>query len=140
MDQNSHVLDILVQRRREKEAAKRFSRKLLKRLTYVPRVIVTGQLKNDSAAKHEVLPSVEHRQHKCLNNRVENSQQPARQRERPMQGCKSPEHVQPFLAGHSPIAQHFHLHRYCLSAPYARQKMGNRFPPWQEITRLPSAA
>jgi putative transposase len=59
-----------VQRRRDKQAAKKFFRKLLKGLTYVPRVIVTDQLKSYGAAKREFLPSVEHRQHRYLNNRV----------------------------------------------------------------------
>src|SRR5262245_23244263 len=68
VDQDGNVLDILVQRRRNKAAAKKFFRKLLKGLTYVPRVIVTDKLKSYGAAKREVLPSVEHRQHRYLNN------------------------------------------------------------------------
>jgi len=82
VDQDGHVLDILVQRQRDKKAAKKFFRKPLKRLTYVPRVIVTDKLRSYGAAKQEVLPSVEHRQHRYLNNRAENSHQPTRQRER----------------------------------------------------------
>ena len=65
------MLDILVQRRRDKKAAKKFFRKLLKGLTYVPRVIVTDKLKSYGAAKREILPGVEHRQHRYLNNRAE---------------------------------------------------------------------
>ena len=86
VDQEGNVLDILVQRRRNKRAAKKFLRKLLKGLTYVPRVIVTDKLKSYGAAKREILPGVEHRQHRYLNNRAENSHQPIRQRERRMQG------------------------------------------------------
>jgi putative transposase len=67
VDQESHVLDILVQRRRDKHAAKTFFRKLLKGLTYVPRVIITDQLKSYGAAKRDILPGVEHRQHRYLN-------------------------------------------------------------------------
>jgi len=67
VDQDSHVLDILVQNRRNKKAAKKFFRKLLKRLTYVPRVIITDKLKSYGAAKQEILPGVEHRQHRYLN-------------------------------------------------------------------------
>jgi putative transposase len=66
VDQDGHVLDILMQRRRDKHAAKKFFRKLLKGLTYVPRVISTDQLASYSAAKREILPSVEHRQHRYL--------------------------------------------------------------------------
>jgi putative transposase len=71
VDQEGQVLDILVQRRRDKWAAKKFFRKLLKGLTYVPRVIVTDKLKSYGAAKREILPGVEHRQHRSLNNRAE---------------------------------------------------------------------
>jgi putative transposase len=80
VDQDGHVLDILVQRRRNKKAAKKFFRKLLKGCQYVPRVIVTDQLKSYGAAKRDILPSVEHRQHRYLNNRAENRHQPTRQR------------------------------------------------------------
>jgi putative transposase len=73
VDQNGYVLDILVQRRRDTAAAKKFFQKLIKGLTYVPRVIVTDQLKSYGAALRELLPRVEHRQHRYLNNRAENS-------------------------------------------------------------------
>src|ERR1700730_6164163 len=63
VDQDGNVLDILVQSRRNKHAAKRFFRKLLKGLQYVPRVIITDKLKSYGAAKREILPGVEHRQH-----------------------------------------------------------------------------
>jgi putative transposase len=72
VDQDGNVLDILVQSRRSKRVAKRFFRKLLKGLQYVPRVIITDKLKSYGAAKREILPGVEHRQHKGLNNRAEN--------------------------------------------------------------------
>jgi putative transposase len=98
VDQDGHVLDILVQSRRNKKAAKKFFRKLLKGLRYVPRVIVTDKLKSYGAAKQEILPDVEHRQHRYLNNRAENSHRPTRQRERRMQGFKSPGHAQRFLS------------------------------------------
>jgi putative transposase len=98
VDQDGHILNILVQCRRDKQAAKRFFRKLLKRLTYVPRVIVTDKLKSYEAAKQEVLASVEHRQHRYLNNRAENSHQPSRQREWRMQRFNSPGHAQRFLS------------------------------------------
>jgi putative transposase len=97
VDQEGHVLDILVQRRRDKKAAKKFFRKLLKGLTYVPRVLITDKLKSYGAAKREILPGMEHRQRKYLNNRAENSYQPTRQRERRMQGFKSPGHAHHYL-------------------------------------------
>ena len=90
VDQDDNVLDILVQSRRNKQAAKKFFRKLLKGCQYVPRVIITDKLKSYGAAKREILPGVEHRQSRYLNNRCENSHRPTRQRERRMQGFKSP--------------------------------------------------
>jgi transposase-like protein len=73
-------------------------------LTYVPRVVITDKLKSYGAAKREILPGVEHRQHRYLNNRAENSHQPTRQRERRMQGFKSPGHAQRFLSVYGLIA------------------------------------
>ena len=140
VDQEGHVLDILVQRRRDKQAAKQFFRKLLKGLAYVPRVIVTDKLKSYAAAKREILPGVEHRQHRYLNNRAENSHQPTRQRERHMQRFKSPGQAQRFLSAYGPFAQHFRLHRHRFAAPAYRQELGTRFQVWQEITTLVLAA
>src|SRR5256712_12589048 len=71
VDQDDNVLDILVQSRRNKHAAKKFFHKLLKGLRYVPRVIITDKLKSYGAAKRELLPGVQHRQHRYLNNRAE---------------------------------------------------------------------
>ncbi|GAC1355337.1 MAG: hypothetical protein NVSMB42_13650 [Herpetosiphon sp.] len=82
VDQHGTILGILVQSRRNKKAAKQFFRKVLKGCQYVPRVIITDKLPSYGAAKREILPGVEHRQHKRLNNRAENSHQPTRQRER----------------------------------------------------------
>ena len=134
------MLDILVQRRRDTHAAKTFFRKLLKGCRYVPRVLITDKLKSYGAAKREILPGVAHRQHRYLNNRAENSHQPTRQRERRLQGFKSPGHAQRFLAAYGPIAQHFRPRRHLLSAPIYRQEMKQRFHTWQEITSLPTAA
>jgi putative transposase len=140
VDQDGNVLDILVQRRRDKHAAKKFFRKLLKGLRYVPRVLITDQLKSYGAAKREILPGVEHRQHRYLNNRAENSHQPTRQRERRMQGFKSPGHAQRFLSAYGPIAQHFRPRRHRLPASEYRQEMAHRFQIWREITGTPMTA
>ncbi|GGW57375.1 hypothetical protein GCM10010503_38400 [Streptomyces lucensis JCM 4490] len=78
VDQDGNVLDILVQSRRDKTAARRFFRRLMKKTRSVPRVIVTDKLRSYGAAHREVMPSVEHRSHKGLNNRAENSHQPTR--------------------------------------------------------------
>jgi putative transposase len=140
VDQEGNVLDILVQSRRNKQAAKTFFKKLLKSLHYVPRVVITDKLKSYGAAKREILPGVEHRQHRSLNNRAENSHQPMRQRERHMQGFKSPGHAQRFLAVYGPIAQHFRPRRHLFSAPEYRQEMQKRFQVWGEITNTEMAA
>ena len=103
IDQDGNVLDILVQRRRDKRVAKKLFRKLLKGLLYVPRVLITDKLKSYGAAKPEFLPEVEHRQHWYLNNRAENSHQPTRQREHRIQRFKSPGQAQRFLSAHGPI-------------------------------------
>ncbi|WP_370458761.1 DDE-type integrase/transposase/recombinase [Asaia sp. As-1742] len=73
MDQEGNTLDVLLQWRRSKKAAVRFFRKLLKRLHYVPRVMVTDKCPSYGAARKELLRSVEHRQSRYLNNRVEMS-------------------------------------------------------------------
>jgi putative transposase len=107
VDQDGEVLDILVQSRRNKRAAKKFFRKLLKVLQYIPRVIVTDKLRSYAAAKAEILPSVQHEQHAGLNNRAENSHQPTRERERRMRGFKSPGQAQRFLSAFGVIASFF---------------------------------
>ncbi len=134
VDQDGHVLDILVQARRDKRAAVKFLRKLLKDLAYVPRVLITDKLASYGAAKREVLPSVEHRQHKRLNNRAENSHQPTRERERRMRRFKSPGHAQRFLATYGPIAAHFRPRRHRLRAHDYRQVRDARFQSWRDVT------
>ena len=136
VDQDGRVLDILVQSRRNKKAAKKFFKKLLKGLQYAPRVIITDRLRSYGAAKEELLPGVEHRQHKGLNNRAENSHQPTRERKRRMQRFKSPGHAQKFLSAYSFIASHFRPRRHLLSAPAYRQEMRQRFTSWREVTGL----
>jgi len=98
VDADGNVLDILLQRHRDKAAAKKLLLKLLKQQGFVPRVLVTDKLKSYSPAKRELLPSIEHRQHKGLNNRAEASHQPTRFTERRMQRFKSSGQAQRFLS------------------------------------------
>jgi putative transposase len=140
VDQDGNVLDILVQSRRNKAAAKKFFRKLLKGSQYIPRVLITDKLASYRAAKQEVLPSVEHRQHKRLNNRAENSHQPTRQRERVMRRFKSPGHAQRFLAAHALIRGHFCPRRHRLGAKQYRDVRQERFVVWNTITGVQMAA
>ena len=109
-------------------------------LSPLPRVIITDKLKSYGAAKREILPGVEHRQHRYLNNRAENAHQPTGQRERRMQGFKSAGHAQRFLAAYGPIAQHFRPRRHRFSAPEYRQQIRKRFQVWEEITGMRIAA
>ncbi len=140
VDQDGTVLDILVQPRRDKWAATKFFRKLLKGLEYVPRVVITDKLASYDAAKREVLPSVAHRRHKGLNNRAENSHQPTRERERRMRRFKSPGHAQRFLAAYGPIAAHFRPRRHRLTAAAYRETRDERFATWRAVTGTPALA
>lgn len=97
VDANGYVLNALLQNRRNKAAALRLMRKLLKGQGTTPRVLVTDKLRSYSAAKAELMPGVEHRSHKGLNNRAENSHLPVRRRERRMMRFKSARECQRFV-------------------------------------------
>ncbi len=133
-DQDGNVLDILVHSCRNKAAATKFFRRLLKGLQCVPRVVITDKLASYEAARREVLPSVEHRRHKGLNNRAEHAHQPTRKRERRMRRCKSPGHAQRFLAAYGPIAAHCRPRRHRLTADAYRQLRDERFATWCAVT------
>jgi putative transposase len=111
VDQTGTVLDVLVQSRRDTQAAERLLRKLLKKQCRAPRVMVNDKLASYGAAKREVMPSVEHRSHRGLNNQAENSHQPTRRRERQTKRFKSPGQAQRFLYAHDGINNLFHLRR-----------------------------
>jgi putative transposase len=136
VDQNSQVLDILIQSRRNRQAAKRFLRKLLNGLRYAPRVLITDKLKSYAAAKKQIMPGVEHRQHKGLNNRAELSHQPTRQRERQMRRFKSAGQGQRFLSAHGPINNAFRCQRNRLTAEQYRHVRTQAFSIWSEVTQV----
>ena len=140
VDHDGNVLDILVQSRRNKQAARKFFRRLLKNLASVPRVLISDKLASYGAARQDVLPSVEHRRHKGLNNRAENSHQPTRERERRMRRFKSPGHAQRFLAAYGPIASHFRPRRHRLTAQAYRETRTGRFATWRAVTGSPAMA
>jgi len=140
VDQTGRVLDILVQSRRDTRAAKRLMRKLLKRQCRAPRVMITDKLASYGAARREVMPSVEHRRHKGLNNRAENSHQPTRRRERQMKGFKSPGQAQRFLSAHDGISNLFHLRRHQVPAAEYRAARTQAFQVWAEVTSVIAAA
>ena len=140
VDQNGMVLDVLVQSRRDKRAAERLPRKLLRRQCRAPRVMVTDKLPSYGAAKKDLLPGVEHRQHKGLNNRAENSHQPTRRRERQMKRFKSPGQAQRFLSAHDQINNLFHLRRDHVTATEYRAARRRAFAIWAEVTSVATAA
>ncbi|MFF9206291.1 IS6 family transposase [Streptomyces sp. NPDC014986] len=140
VDQDCSVLDILVQNRRDKAAARRFFRRLLKKTGAVPRVVVTDRLRSYGAAHREVMPCVEHRQSKYLNNRAENSHQPTRQRERAMKGFRSVGGAQRFLSAFSGISTHFRPRRHLMTAAAHRAEMTVRFAIGEQITGVTGLA
>src|SRR5262244_749618 len=133
VDHTGIVLDVLVQRRRDKQAAKRLLRKLLKKQMRAPRVMITDKLASYGAAKREVMPGIEHRQHKGLNNRAEKTHQPTRRRERQMKQFKSAGQAQRFLSAHDQINNLFHFRRHHVTAAEHRASRTQRFQIWTEI-------
>jgi len=145
VDQHGVVLDVLVQSRRDKKAAKRLLRKLLKRQGRAPRVMITDKLGSYGAAKKEIMPGVEHRQHKGLNNRAENSHQPTRRRERQMKRFKSARHAQRFLSAHDQINNLFLLPRHRMTATdyraeRTRAERTRAFEAWHDVSGITLAA
>ena len=140
VDDNGDMLDILVQSRRDKRAAKRFFRKLLKGTGEVPTMIVTDKLASYGAARREVMPSVIHETGRWMNNRAELSHQPARQRERQMRRFKSPGQAQRFLAAHGIIRNLFRLSRHTIQAKNYRLLRDRAFETWREVTCAQSSS
>ena len=137
VDQDGDTLDILVQKRRNTGAAKRFFRKLLKGLQYVPNRLVTDKLRSYAAAKRTTLPSVHHCTRQYANNRAEVSHQPTRQRERHMRRFKSLSHVQRFLSVHSPINNLFRVGRHLMRAAHYRLFREQAFVALRNVTTGP---
>lgn len=138
VDEHGTELDVLVQKRRDKAAATRFFRRLL-RSNPVPRKIVTDQLRSYRAAKADIpeLAQVKHVFVKAaarVNNRVENSHQPTRRRERQMIGFRDARRTQAVLSRFGPIRQHFALPRHQMKAPCHRAKLIERLAMWHGWT------
>ena len=134
VDQHGAVIDILVQPKRDRIAAIRFFRKLLRTTKRKPRVIITDKLRSYGAARKVVLPCVIHRQSRYLNNRAENSHQPTRQRERRMKRFKSASHAQRFCEMHGILSGHFRPKRHLLSAAQYQAEREQQFQVWHEVT------
>ena len=133
VDQHGTVLDILVQSRRNAKAAERLLRKLLKKHGKAPRVMITDKLASYAAAKRVVMPGVEHRQHKGLNNRAENSHQPTRRRERILKRFKSAGQAQRFLSVHDQVGKLFRRPGNTNAADH-RMSRARAFRVWAEVS------
>ncbi|WP_244126468.1 IS6 family transposase [Burkholderia gladioli] len=147
VDEHGVELDVLLQKRRDKAAAKRFFQRVL-RTCPVPRKIVTDQLRGYPAAMADI-PELAHVKHVFVkaavrvNNRAENSHQPTRERERRMRGFRDPTRTQAFLESFGLIRQHFALKRHLLRASLYHKHLAVPFSTWRELTEVtqnPSAA
>jgi putative transposase len=141
VDQHGFVLDVLVQRRRDSFAARRLMTKLLKAAVTPPRVMITDKLKSYGAALDKIGLRVDHRQHKGLNNRAENSHQPTRRRERIMKRFKSARQAQRFLSVHDQVANLFHIPYPESATAAARRASRDRgFAVWRQISNTSAFA
>src|SRR6266576_7142170 len=115
VDHEGEVLDMLVQRRRDKRAALRLMRKLLRKQGFAPKLLVTDKLGSYASAFRQLRLSCPHEQGLRSNNRAENSHQPVRRRERKMQRFKSARSAQRFLIMHAAVHNTFNLQRHLVS-------------------------
>ena len=134
VDQDGDVIDILVQSRRNRRAAERFFRKLLKGQGKPPLRVVTDKLKSYSAALRTVMPSVNHDTDQYANNLAEVSHEPTRQRERQMRGFKSAGQSQRFLSIHGVVQNLFRVGRHRLKSEHHRLLRARSFTVWNEET------
>ena len=134
VDQDGDVIDILIQPRRDRRAAKQFFRKLLKGQGSEPRRLVTDKLRSYSAAHRAVMPSVVHDTRRYANNRAEVSHQPTRQRERQMRRFKSAAQAQRFLSVHGVIQNLFRVGRHLVSSANHRMLRDRSFRTWRQET------
>ena len=134
VDQDGDLLDILVQSRRDRRAATRFFRKLLKAQGRAPRRLVTDKLRSYAAAHCTVMPSVVHSTQQYENNRAEVSHQPTRQRERQMRRFTTVSHTQRFLSVHGPVQNLFRVGRHVLRAAHHRLLRTRAFAEWDAVT------
>jgi transposase-like protein len=134
VDDEGEVLDLLVQRRRNKAAAVKLMRKLLKKQGFAPEVLVTDKLGSYGAAKAEIGLSARHERGLRKNNRAENSHQPTRRRERKMQRFKSPGSAQRFLSIHAAVFNTFNVQRHLTSRDTLRALRDEAFRTWEAAT------
>ena len=134
VDSEGEVLDILVQSRRNKKAALKLMRKLLKKQGYAPNEVVTDKLPSYGAALRDLSRTDKHVTGGRSNNRAENSHLPVRQRERRMQGFKSPGSAQRFLSTHAALYNTFNVQRHLITRKIMRQFRGDAMNIWRTVT------
>ena len=132
IDQNGEILDVLVQARRNKHAALRLMRKLLKKTRRTPVVLVTDKLKSYAAAFRDLGLSGRHHQARWKNNRIEGSHVYVRRRERRMQRFRSPGAAQRFLSLHAATYNTFNTRRHLITATEHRKYRDRSFATWRE--------
>jgi transposase-like protein len=132
VDAEGEVLDVLVQSRRDKHAALKLMRKLLKKYGFVPDRLITDDLRSYGAAARELGIESRHERGQWKNNRVENSHQPTRRRERKMQRFKSPGSAQKFLSTHAAVYNIFNVQRQLVSAQTHRTFRAAAMNTWRE--------
>ena len=132
VDSEGEVLDVLVQTKRNKAAALKLMRKLLKKYGFLPENLVTDDLRSYHAAARDLGIEHRHRTGRWRNNRAENSHQPTRRRERKMQGFKSVGSAQRFLSIHATIYNTFNVQRHLISARTHRAFRASAMQTWHE--------
>jgi transposase-like protein len=133
VDAEGEVLDVLVQTRRNKRAASKLMRKLLKKYGFVPDKLVTDDLRSYGAAASDLGIAKRHERGRWRNNRAENSHQPTRRRERKMQGFKSVGSAQRFLSVHAAAYNTFNVQRHLTSARTHRAFRASAMLTWREV-------
>ena len=133
VDAEGEVLDVLVQAKRNKRAALKLMRKLLKKYGFVPDKLVTDDLRSYAAAAGHLGIAKRHERGQWRNNRAENSHQPTRRRERKMQGFKSPGSAQKFLSTHAAAYNTFNVQRHLTSAKTHRAFRATAMQTWRDV-------
>jgi putative transposase len=132
VDDEGEVLDL--QRRRDKTAAVKLMRKLLKKHGFAPDVLVTDQLRSYAAARSELGLTARHEQGLRRNNRAENSHLPVRRRERKMQRFNSPGSALRVLSVDAAVQNAFNVPRHLVSRNTLRALRGEAFQNWRAAT------
>ena len=132
VDAEGEVLDVLVQSKRNKRAALKLMRKLLKKYAFVPERLITDDLRSYSAAAHDLGIESRHGRGRWKNNRAENSHQPTRRRERKMQRFKSAGSAQKFLSSDAAVYNTFNVRRHLTSAQTHRTLRAVAMSTWRE--------